>query len=83
MRFALIRKTEGATKHLKEQRRSSPRVGGGRFLLMEGFMESVWQMGAFIIGGSLLFLGLFAQSMLSIDKNLRDRQARVKEVKRF
>lgn len=41
-------------------------------------MESPFQVGTFIVSGFLLFVGLFAQSMRSIDRNLRERQVGMK-----
>ncbi|MDC4206202.1 MAG: hypothetical protein MPW14_02115 [Candidatus Manganitrophus sp.] len=65
-------------KLFKEQWRSLPERVGSAFYLTEGTMQSSWQVGAFIIS-SLLMLALFVQSMISIDRDLRNRQARIKE----
>lgn len=41
-------------------------------------MENIWEVGAFIIG-SLSIVLLFAQSMISIDRNLKARENGMRE----
>ncbi|MBI3804179.1 MAG: hypothetical protein HY282_10505 [Nitrospirae bacterium] len=43
-------------------------------------MGNLWEVGALIVG-PLAIVGLIAQSMHSIDRNLRARQTRMKERK--
>jgi len=45
-------------------------------------METVWEVGPFVIGYlSMAVLGI--RSMKAIDKNLKDRQSRMREAKLF
>jgi hypothetical protein len=56
------------------------RVRGAFFiiLLKEEMMENLWEVGALILG--YLSIGLLvAQSMISIDRNLKARQAGMRE----
>jgi hypothetical protein len=54
----------------------------GAFFLNGGWMKSSWEVGLFVIGYfSIVVLSI--KSMLLIDKNLRDRKARMKEMKSF
>jgi len=65
-------------------RASNPRPKGRGMrracVFMEEAMENGWGLGVFVIS-VLSIVGLFIQSIRSIDRNLKNRQARIREMK--